>query len=423
PTASHYLKVLLDAVFGPRQFVNHVTWKRTSAHSDISQGTKHFGRQTDHLLFYRKTDNATFNHQHAAYDDEMLRQKYRYVEPGTGRRFRTSDMTGPGGAAKGNPQYEVLGVTKYWRYSRERMQELIDQGRVYQAGPGKVPREKGYLDEAAGVPLQDLWADISPINSRAQERLGYPTQKPEALLERIISASSNPGDIVLDPFCGCGTTIAAAEKLGRKWIGIDVTHLAITLMKSRLAKAFGDSIEYDVLGEPTSVSGAAELAQQDRHQFQLWALGLVKARPLESKKGADKGVDGRIPFNQGAVKGKDNYTHAVIQVKSGHVNAATIRDLVGTVDRESAALGVLLTLEPPTKPMRDEAASAGFYVLPYDESKKYPRIQILTIEDLLVHGKQIECAPLHYTSRSYAEAPKAQRGGTSAAMDFDEAEE
>jgi DNA modification methylase len=422
-TAGHYLKLLLDAVFDIRNFKNDITWKRTTAKSDYREGAKNWGRIHDMLLHYAKDVRieATFHQPFAAYPDSYLRVKYRYSDP-DGRVYRLDNIAAPGAGSRGHPQYEFMGVTRYWRYNREKMEGLLAEGRIVQTAPGRVPAYKRYLDEMPGVAIGDVWDDIPPINAMAQERLGYPTQKPEALLERIILASSNEGDVVLDPFCGCGTTIAAAEKLGRQWIGIDVTHLAITLMKSRLAKAYGESVEYDVLGEPTSVSGAAELAHQDRHQFQLWALGLVKARPLEVKKGADKGVDGRIPFNQGAVKGKDNYTHAVIQVKSGHVNSATIRDLAGTVDAEKAALGVLITLHEPTQPMLDAAASAGFYVLPYDETKKYPRIQILTIKDLVEDEKQIECAPLHYTSRSYAEAPKVRREGRGAALDFDEPE-
>jgi hypothetical protein len=298
------------------------------------------------------------------------------------------------------------------------MKQYHDAGRLVYTKSG-MPRYKRYLDEMPGIPTTDVWTDIPPINSQAAERLGYPTQKPTALLERIIEASSNEGDVVLDPFCVCGTTVAAAEKLGRKWIGIDVTHLAITLMKQRL----GDGPDYEVVGEPKSVADAQALALQDRHQFQIWALGEVKARPIEVKKGADKGVDGRIPFNQGAIKGKEQYTHAVIQVKSGHVTSACIRDLVGTVGRENAALGVLITLQPPTKDMLNEAASAGFYVLPYDETKKYPKIQILTIKDLVEDKKQIDCAPLHYTSVSYAQGPKVERESKEATLGFEEAEE
>jgi len=279
------------------------------------------------------------------------------------------------------------------------------QGRLVYSSTG-LPSYKRYLDEGKGTPFTDLWTDIPPVPAHAQERLGYPTQKPEALLERIIAASSNEGDLVLDPFCGCGTTIAAAQKLGRRWIGIDITHLAITLMKQRLADHFGESAEYQVIGEPTSAPDAEALAEQDRHQFEIWALGLVHARPFEAKKGADRGIDGRIRFNQSAT-GYD-WTEALISVKSGTVHAHDVRDLRGVVEREKAALGVLITLQEPTKPMRDEATNAGFYVLPYDESKRYPRIQIVTIKELL-EGKQIECGPLHSTAATFKQAPKAER--------------
>ena len=223
PTASHYLKMLLDAVFGPTNFRTEITWKRTSAHSDTRQGRRQHGRVHDILLFYTKGSNWTWNPSYTEYDKEYVEDFYKYVEPETGRRYRLGDLTGPGGAAKGNPQYEVMGVTRYWRYSKDRMQKLIDQGRVVQTKPGNVPQYKRYLDEMPGVPLQDLWTDIGPVASQARERLSYPTQKPEALLERIVNASSNEGDVVLDPFCGCGTAIAAAERLNRRWIGIDIT--------------------------------------------------------------------------------------------------------------------------------------------------------------------------------------------------------
>lgn len=391
PTASHYLKVLLDAVFGPMSFRNEIIWKRTTASSSKARA-KRFGCDHDTIFYYARSEVSPFAPQYLPYPEHEIE-----------KRFKRHDSRG---------RYKDAELATY---SAETLQRLKDEDRLIVTPSGKY-RYKIYLDEIKGVLADDVWTDIPPINSQAAERLGYPTQKPEALLERIINASSNPGDVVLDPFCGCGTTVAAAEKLGRQWIGIDVTHLAITLMKQRL----GDGPEYEVIGEPTSVSGAEALAQQDRHQFQLWALGLVKARPIEVKKGADKGVDGRIPFNQGAVKGKDQWTHAVIQVKSGHVNSGTIRDLVGTVNREDAALGVLITLEPPTQPMRDEAATAGVYVLPYDETKKYPKIQILTIKELVEDKKQIDCAPLHYTSASYAQGPSVQRKTTETELDFSE---
>ena len=284
-------------------------------------------------------------------------------------------MTGPGGAAKGNPQYEVMGVTRFWRYSQERMQALIAAGRVAQSGPGKVPRFKRYLDETPGVPLQDLWTDIDPINSQAAERLGYPTQKPEALLERIIATSCPPDGVVLDPFCGCGTTIAAAEKLDRRWVGIDVTALAISLIKSRLTAA-GTS-NYTVLGEPTTADDAMDLAASDPYQFQWWALGLVGARPAEGKKGADQGIDGRLFFfDESALKPKQ----VIVSVKAGKLHATYVRDLVGVVQREQAQIGVLISLNEATQPMRQEAASAGFYTSPWGQ---HPRIQLLTVAELL----------------------------------------
>ncbi len=216
-TANHYLKSVMDAVFGASNYKSEIPWKRTSAHSDRRQGRRQHGRVHDLLLYYTKGNSWTWNPVYTDYDPDYVSRFYRHVEPGTGRRYRLDNLTGPGGEAKGNPRYEVMGVTRYWRYSKERMQELIDEGRVVQTRPGAVPAYKRYLDEMPGVPLQDLWADINPVASRSPERTGYPTQKPLALLERIIQASSNEGDMVLDPFCGCATACVAAEKLGRQW--------------------------------------------------------------------------------------------------------------------------------------------------------------------------------------------------------------
>ena len=244
PTASHYLKLTMDSVFGPGNFRSEITWKRTSAHSDARQGRQQHGRVHDLILFYTKSDQWTWNPIYTGYDQEYIDQFYRHVEPETERRYRLGDLTGPGGSAKGNPYYEVMGVTRYWRYSQERMAELIEQGRVIQRRPGAVPAYKRYLDEMPGVPLQDVWTDIKPIGARAKERVGYPTQKPIALLERIIQASSNLGDVVLDPFCGCATALIAAEKLERQWIGIDLSPVAKTLVQRRMAKELG----FDSLG-------------------------------------------------------------------------------------------------------------------------------------------------------------------------------
>ena len=236
PTASHYLKSLCDAVFGAANFRSEVAWKRTSAHSDTRQGRRQHGRVHDIILFYTKSDDWTWNALYTDYDPEYVAKTYRHIEPDTKRRYTLADMTGPGGGSKGNPRYEVMGVPRYWRYSEERMQELVAAGRIVQTQPGRVPRYKRYLDEMPGVPLQDQWADIGPVQSQAKERVGYPTQKPLALLERLIAASSNEGDVVLDPFCGCATTLVAAETLGRQWAGIDLSAKAVDLVKLRLSE-------------------------------------------------------------------------------------------------------------------------------------------------------------------------------------------
>ncbi len=382
PTAGHYLKILLDSVFGKEQFRTEISWKRTSAHSDTRQGRKQHGRIHDLILFYSKGDSWTWNPLYTEYDQDYIDEFYRHVEPETGRRYRLDNLTGPGGADKGNPSYEVLGVTRYWRYSQERMAELIDQGRIVQSRPGAVPAYKRYLDEMPGIPLQNFWTDIEPIGSRAKERLGYPTQKPQALLERIIQSSSNPGDVVLDPFCGCGTAVAAAQQLNRRWLGIDVTHLAVALIKNRLKTAFSldPGQQYEVVGEPRDVGSARALWQQDPYQFQFWAVSLLEAQPRQKqRRGPDRGIDGLLYFIDGPRRKPQK---VVVQVKGGRVSSPLIRDLRGVVDREKAALGLFITLEEPTRDMRKEAASSGlFHSDLWDQD--YARIQIRTIEEML----------------------------------------
>ena len=392
PTASHYLKLLMDSVFGLASFRNEIVWKRSDAKGDTGQGAKHFARVNDVILFYVKTEANTFRAQYGPLDAGYVERFYRYSDP-DGRRYKLDNMLGPGGAAKGNPEYEVMGVTRHWRYSRERMQQLIDDGRVIQTNPGTVPMYKRYLDESRGTPLTSNWSDISFVRGWAKERLGYPTQKPEALLERIIQASSNEGDVVLDPFCGCGTAVAVAERLKRRWIGIDITHLAISLMKSRLHDTFGTQLsEYDVVGAPQDTESARALAAESEHdgryQFEYWALGLVDARPgHDRRKGADAGVDGYINFfDDESGKAKT----VLVQVKSGHVQRNIIATLKGDMEREKAELGLLVTLEPPTGPMEREAASAGVYVPERFPDRQFPRVQIATIEDLLnSHGPDL----------------------------------
>ena len=381
PTASHYLKMLLDAVFGPGNFRAEITWKRTTTHSDA----KRWSPVADVLLHYSKGDRFVWNPVYIEYGEDYVRTKYRHADE-DGRLYRLDNMTSP--SPRPNMMYEWKGHSSPslgWRYSRETMARLDAEGRIwYPDSKSKRPQLKRYLDEMPGVLLGNVWTDIDPINARAAERLGYPTQKPEELLERIIHASSNPGDVVLDPFCGCGTAIAAAESLGRHWIGIDITHLAINLIKHRLQGTFGERVEavYDVIGEPTSLPDAKALAGEDPYQFQFWALGLVKARPTEGKKGADQGIDGRLYFHdeQG---GKTK--QVIFSVKAGKTGPAHVRDLRGVVEREGAEIGALISMQEPTAPMRSEAATGGFYESPF--GTKHPRLQLLTVEQLLAGGR------------------------------------
>jgi len=231
---SHYGKVLCDEIFGEERYVNEIVWKRQTAHSDIGQGARHMGRLHDSILLYRKGEGGTWDMQFTPYDESYVENFYKHIEEGTGRRYRLSDATGPGGAAKGNPRYEFLGVTRYWRFKKERMQELYEQGRIVQTRPGAVPAQKRYLDEMPGVPLQDIWMDVPPVQAQAAERLGYDTQKPEALLERIIRLTTEPDDLVADFFVGSGTTAAVAERLGRRWIASDLGRFAIHTTRKRL---------------------------------------------------------------------------------------------------------------------------------------------------------------------------------------------
>ena len=416
PTASHYLKVLMDAVFGAANFVNEIVWKRSDAHNDFGQGARHLGRIHDTILCYKMSAEAVFNPLYTPLSDETASTWYKHIEPETGRRYNLADITGPGGAAKGNPQYEFLGVTRYWRYSRDRMEELHRQGRIVQRRPGAVPALKRYLDESKGVALQDFWADIRMLRGLSKgERLGYPTQKPEALLERIIAISSNPGDIVLDPFCGCGTATVAAQRLGRRWIGIDITYLAVDLMRQRLLDTFPgdfpDGVHVD--GEPADEAAALALAERDKYQFQFWAVAKLggTARGGVNRKGRDRGVDGVTTFPERDPNNPDRLTlehqQVIMSVKGGGTSVRDVRDLVGTVQREQAAIGVLVTAHPPTRDMVNEAAAAGVYRSTWDD-RAYPRIQILTAAQI-VHGQGIDM-PSRGGMRQYQQAPRARRG-------------
>ena len=445
PTSSHYLKLLLDAVFGPENFRGEIVWKRSSAHSDTKQGSKQPGRIHDVLLFYTKTSNWAWTEVYTPYADSYTGRDYRLVEEGTGRRFRRDNLTAarPGGDTSYEWRvkkhegvrerwvadledehlspvagWEYKGVRpykgRYWAYSKDNMKRFAREGRLRHTYGGR-PEYKRYLDEMPGVPLQDIWTDVPPLRSGTAERLGYPTQKPEALLERILKASSSEGDLVLDPFCGCGTTVAAAQRLKRRWVGIDITHLAINLIRHRLRHAYGDGVEktYGVVGEPVSVPDAAALAEADPFQFQCWALGLVGARPAQTKKGADKGIDGRRYFHE--VEGGTTQ-EIVLSVKAGRTGPDHVRELRGVVEREDAAIGALICMRRPTKAMRSEAASAGSYSSPWG---RHPRVQILTVEELL-GGAHLDAPPTRQVDRTFRKAPRVAPPDPKAPrLDFD----
>lgn len=381
PTASHYLKLLLDGIFEPGNFLSEIAWKRTGTHSSANR----WGPIHDVIFFYAKsTGHQVWNRPYVPLEKEHRRHHYN-LQDAEGRVYTRGELTAPGtrNGRSGEPWrgFDVTAIGRHWMTTVDKLDALDEQGRIYWPPDGGWPRLVRYEDEGKGRAVGDIWEDIPPINMKARERLGYPTQKPVALLERIISASSNPGDVVLDPFCGCGTALVAAEKLGRKWIGIDITYLSIAVMKARLMDSFGlDDVE--VIGQPTEVEGARQLAveHEGRYQFQWWALGLVDARPIggAQKKGADKGIDGRITFTDQHGK----LESVLVSVKSGHVNASQIRDLKGTLEREKAAIGLFITLEEPSRNMREEAATAGFW---HSDvwNDDYERIQILSITDLL----------------------------------------
>jgi len=360
-TASHYLKLVLDGIFEPGLFRNEIIWhyRRWTASS------KRLQRMHDVILFYAKSDSHKINPTFVDPTEGQLKKHLR------GWDRNTVPIQG-----KRQPQLIV--------YDREKVDTAVKAGRINLGDYSRIVEPKSSFTTAP-----DVW-EIDFINSQAQERMGYPTQKPLELLSRILRIASNPGDVILDPFCGCGTTIDAVEALNqetpdepsRQWVGIDITHLAIDLIKSRLAQRFGlGRTDYSVIGEPTTLEEAEALALEDRYQFQYWALGLIGARPWgdEKKKGMDRGIDGYRTFLHGIQR---SYQKCIIQVKSGKVNSSHVRDLKGTMEREKSELAALITLEPSTSEMRSEALSAGYYhseVMNID----YPRIQILTVESLL----------------------------------------
>lgn len=414
PTASHYLKIILDGVFGKENYRSEITWKRTSAHNSA----KRWGPIHDTLFFFTKSSNYLWNPVFTDFSEEYVVKSYgKRDEKGL---FKTSDLTGAG-VREGDSGKVWRGIDpttkkRHWAVPRKLFSGLIsasnieglttqqkldildEAGLIYWPEKGGVPLYKKYLADAEGLAIQDTITDIAPV--RGDEYLGYPTQKPLALLERIINASSNEGDVVLDPFCGCGTAVHAAEKLRRRWIGIDITHLSVSLIEKRLKDAFPD-VQFEVHGTPKDAEGAAALALADKYQFQWWAVSLVNAVPFGGKKkGADGGIDGHIYFKP---DGKTT-EKAIVSVKGGqNVNVAMIRDLGHVIEREKAKIGVFITLAPPTREMEKEAIKAGYYET---EFGSYPKIQILTIEALFA-GKKPEI-PL-VDSSSFKKAARESR--------------
>ena len=393
PTASHYIKLVLDAIFGPQQFDSEIIWRRYGAHND----SKSYGAVHDVILFYNKSQEKRFNKQYQPYDQEYLAERFRFRDP-DGRRWAEQNLSSPHPRPNLTYSFKAKNSIVYrppangWKCDQKRMQQLDDEDRLhYPEKEGGRLRLKSYLDELPGVAIQDVWTDIVTIGGTSQERLGYQTQKPVALLERIIKASSNEGDVVLDPFCGCGTTVAAAQKLNRQWTGIDITYLAINLIKRRLGSAFGPTAKYEEEGQPVDLAGAQALAKLDRFQFQQWALDLVEALPVKagSGKGKDYGVDGLLFFYES----KDVRRKILVQVKSGHVAPSDIAALIGDVDNQKAAGGIFITLEPPTEDMRKKAVEAGRYTSALWVKTDYPKIQILTVQHLL-DGTEPDTPPL-----------------------------
>lgn len=387
PTASHYLKIMLDATFSPENFRSEVVWRRYGAHNDA----KGYGAVHDVILYYGKSKGITFNKQFQEYTAEYVADRFRFSDP-DGRRWSEQNLSSPN--PRPNLTYPFTarnGITyeppvNGWKYTPERMQAIDDKGGLhYPAKVGGRLRLKNYLDELPGVPVQDLWTDIGSIGGTNPERLGYPTQKPVALLERIIAGSSNPGDVVLDPFCGCGTTVAAAQRLGRRWVGIDVSYLAVDLIDTRLRDIFGQAVAttYEIRGTPKDLDGAMALFARSPFEFERWAVARVGGTP-NSKQVGDKGVDGVIRF---PLDNKTAVGRALVSVKGGvQINPAMVRDLAGTIQTQRAEMGVLVLMGKPTRGMIDAAQHSGSWTYPLT-GQQYPRAQIISVAELLA-GQQ-----------------------------------
>lgn len=383
PTMSHYLKILCDLIFGEKYFRNEIIWKRAETiKGNFGQGTRNFDPNTDTILFYSKSFNNTFSQPFKEYTKEYIDNFYKYTEPNTGRKYQLISMTAPGDAAKGNPEYEVLGVKRFWRYSKIKMKELIESGMVVQTKPGNVPRKKLYLDEGLGVPIQTFWDDIKALAAQDAERLGYPTQKPEVLLERIIKASSNEGDIVADFFCGCGTTITEANRLNRKWLGVDISHLAVRLISKRLVDTYGDDIAktFEVHGFPKDIDSARELANNvkgGRLEFEDWIIEVL-LHGITNERRNEMGFDGYRTFTI-----NDKKYIVMMEVKSGNASPTQLNHFIKTIEDKKGAMGVFICFkENITRNMQVIAKKQGLFEDQYGNTHG-DKIQVISVEDLL----------------------------------------
>ena len=331
PTASHYLKLLMDAVFGRRNFRNEISWRRTTTKGDYRQGATNWPRVHEVLLHYsRDVESAHYSQQFAPYSPEYVERSYRYVEEGTGRRYRLDNLAAPGGGSRGHPQFTFMGVTRFWRYNKTKMQELQQAGRIVQTATGNVPAYKRYLDEMPGVAIGDSWEDISPVQGQSKERTGYPTQKPLALLERIIRASSNEGDLVLDPFCGCATACVAADKLARRWVGIDISPKSVELVNMRLQQAMGSLFHHGYVTARTDIPRRTDIEAPIPYRQNKHVL-------FGQQEGLCNGCRGDFPFKLYEVD------HVVPQSRGGtdHVGTCNCSAQAATVSKATGPRNTL----------------------------------------------------------------------------------
>lgn len=436
PAASHYLKIVLDAIFGPERFRNEIIWRRTGAHGK----TKRYGPIHDVILYYTKSKQFTWNQPYRPYMRGHVKEHFEQDAQGWKTAYYGNVMTGSGtrGGESGKPWKGVDPTAKgrHWAIpgkliegfeddvegmtQHQKMDLLWDRGLIKFVEGDTWPIYERYITPTDGTPVGDVWAyqpytegtvfgteegvdaDVRWLNPRDKERLGYPTQKPVSLLERIVGASSNEGDVVLDPFCGCGTTIDAAQRLGRRWVGIDVTTLSVDLMDSRLRTTYGESVRdtYDILGVPRDLAGAQSLFEQNPFEFERWCVTQVSGQPNEKQVG-DRGIDGVIRFPLDA---KGSTGKIMVSVKGGATNPGHVRDLIGTVDTTRAAMGIFIMLKKPTRGILEAAARSGTYTHP-STHQSYPKIQVMTVEDLLAFKRPDAPSAVnpYYTAKRYIE--------------------